>query len=285
MEKFSTEFLKGITERFTEFYLDTFDVEAELKKYRHQFSGKKIICPFNYQVCTREETVYNKNEHFKHDLTGIESVIIRYLVKNAEMLELESVTICGYNPIIGKGVHFNDIDYSKYDIVIDAPPNSYFKSFINLMISENIKFLIVGRKITTIDEEIFFHIKTNKLWVGYHSLLAENSHFGKKNADNEKFFFCCWYTNLFVETRNTILGVRGEKIDFSKPAACTCEDVLFVDDEDLIPTDYAKEMCVRLDILKNFNPKQFNLLRPADCNNIHEILKHNQYARVIISNR
>ncbi len=56
---------------------------------------------------------------------------LRTLTQNARVWGIKSITASGYNPANGKGVKFQDVDYSKYDICITNPPFSLLTEFLN----------------------------------------------------------------------------------------------------------------------------------------------------------
>ena len=62
---------------------------------------------------------------------------VRVLTQNARKWGIKSITMSGYNPALGRGIKFQDIDYSKYDICITNPPFSLMKEFTKKIIEES----------------------------------------------------------------------------------------------------------------------------------------------------
>ena len=59
---------------------------------------------------------------------------------HADAYGIKSISVSGYNPATGKGVQFQDVDYSKFDLVITNPPFSQFREFIDTMFKNEMNF-------------------------------------------------------------------------------------------------------------------------------------------------
>lgn len=62
---------------------------------------------------------------------------VRVLTQNARKWGIKSITMSGYNPALDRGIKFQDIDYSKYDIVITNPPYSLLPEFCKKIMIDN----------------------------------------------------------------------------------------------------------------------------------------------------
>lgn len=269
---------------YFEYFVDTFDVSAEIIKYKNDLRGKKILCPFNSSVTYEEIEIYSKKDGILPLKKEIQSPTAKFLLNNADSFGIESLTICGYNPLLRKGIHFKKIEYSGYDLVVDTPPNSIFFDAIKCFLEAGIGFLIVGLQTAIIDSALFDLIKDGKLWLGYHFFSAEiNSAFPNEGI-SQNFYRCCWYTNLDVEPRHTIFFSNKEAGIYKRPDECICNDVLYVDKIENISTQHIGAMCVPFEFLKTYNPKQFKLIRPGYCNDIKKIRAFVQQARIVVEN-
>ena len=67
---------------------------------------------------------------------------IRTLTQNARDWGIKSITASGYNPANGKGIKFQDVDYSKYDICITNPPFSLKAEFMGCIV-DKIDFIVL----------------------------------------------------------------------------------------------------------------------------------------------
>ncbi len=179
-----------------EFYTLYEDIANEISLYKEQLKGKKILCPCDWDESYNEEVIY-KEEGFvapsnlldtggtikridikaskkkiEKELALIRCNFVKFLVAHADTYGIISISTSGYNPSIGKGVRFQDIDYSKYDLVITNPPFSQFREFIDAMFKNNMKFLVIGPLTAITYRDIFNHIKDNKMWLGYSKQLS-----------------------------------------------------------------------------------------------------------------
>ncbi len=214
-----------------EFFTLYEDVANEVSLYKKQLKRKKIICPCDWDESYNEEIVF-KEEGFvassnlldkggtikKIDIQASKKKIekplalircnfVKFLVAHADAYGIKSISVSGYNPANGKGVKFQDVDYSKYDLVITNPPFSQFRDFINTMFKNNMEFLVVGPITAITYKEIFSHIKDNELWLGYAKQLsgfrlADGTIVLSKNPEGSVPRACKWYTNLDVAYRH-----------------------------------------------------------------------------------
>ena len=158
---------KAYREKDAEFYTLYEDIAAELPKYKDQMRGKRIICPCDWDESYNEELVYKEEgvtasdlfangsikhldlaaskDKFEKDFDAIKCQFVKFLVAHAEAYGIRSISVSGYNPQTGDGVKFQDVDYSKYDLVITNPPFSLFSEFIDVMMEAGKEFLVIGR--------------------------------------------------------------------------------------------------------------------------------------------
>ena len=68
---------------------------------------------------------------------------VRTLTQNARAWGIKSITASGYNPANGKGIKFQDVDYSKYDICITNPPFSLYGEFMKAIVGK-IDFIVLA---------------------------------------------------------------------------------------------------------------------------------------------
>lgn len=67
---------------------------------------------------------------------------VRTLTQNARAWGIKSITASGYNPANGKGIKFQDVDYSKYDVCITNPPFSLKAEFMECIVGK-IDFIVL----------------------------------------------------------------------------------------------------------------------------------------------
>lgn len=159
-----------------ECYTPMKDIANELSYWGEKFTGKRIICPCDWDILEGED-VYsmtvefsdkkeddffsptyfvNKVEKISYSLfedplqsfeitqpeaeefwkSRITCNFFRYLIKAGEQYGAKSVTASGYDPETEKGYSCLDVDYSKYDLVITNPPFSLLSKFLPILMSQ-----------------------------------------------------------------------------------------------------------------------------------------------------
>lgn len=272
--------------RFDEYYTLYEDIAAELPNYKEQFRGKRIICPCDWDESFQEALVYKEEgyvapynlislggtvkeidveqskEKIERDLGTVKCNFIKFLVAHAEAYGIKSISVSGYNPDTGEGVRFQDIDYSKYDIVITNPPFSQIIELFDILMSyEKLNFLVIGPQTAIGYKEAFKYIKTNRMWLGYHyhltgfikpdgTIVAKNDNLARS---------CCWFTNMFVTYRQDkmILTKKYTPEEYPNYYNYDAIDVSRTID---IPYDYEGKMGVPITFLQKYNPDQFEIV-------------------------
>lgn len=217
-----------------EFYTLFEDIAAELPSYKDQLKGKRILCPCDWDESYNEEIVYSAEEEIpgyslldhggtikKIDLLQSNSIakeklentkcnFVKFLLSHADTYGFSSLSVSGYNPENGEGVRFQDIDYSKYDLVITNPPFSQFREFIDVLFANHMQFLVIAPQNAITYNNVFKHIMKNEMWMGYHyHMTGFAKPDGTKYGKNDAICRCCmWVTNLDVSYRHDRLIVQ-----------------------------------------------------------------------------
>lgn len=276
---------KSREEKNDEFYTLYDDIAAELPNYKEYLKGKRIICPCDWDESFEEEIVYSDGvestpsdlftskenvkdinvpetkKKFEKDFDLIKCNFIKFLVSHAEAYGIKSISVSGFNPFFNKGIKFQEIDYTKYDVVITNPPFSLFREFVDVMIKNGKDFLIVGPQHGIMYKETFKYIIKNKIWIGYHyhltGFLLPDGSILPKNDNLPRS--CCWFTNLPVSIRNDEL-ILTQNYDPVKNPKYDNFDAIEVGSTTNIPYDYDGIMGVPITFLQKFNPEQFEIL-------------------------
>ena len=277
--------LNSYNNKNDEFYTLYDDIAAELPNYRDQLRGKRIICPCDWDESLFEEIVYNdgefvpaanlfsdggtiKNIDIPASLKRVEKNIdlvkcnfVKFLISHAEAYGIKSISVSGYNPATGEGIRFQDINYSKYDLVITNPPFSVFREFIDVMFANDIKFLVIGPQNAITYKETFEYIKSNQLWLGYHhhltGFILPDGTILKKNDALPRC--CCWFTNLDVKYRHDKL-ILTEKYSPERFPNYYNYCGIDVNETKAIPYDYRGHMGVPITFMQKYNPDQFEII-------------------------
>lgn len=203
MTKASERLLKLRIQPNDECYTPLAEIQKELYHYSKHFKGKNIICPcdwdilddgiisikieFNengeptiYKNCCKKE--YNLITMCEEDTTEIindknaindflrkriKSNFVQFFLTNGKKMGIKSITASGYNPETGKGISFEDVDYSKYDIVVTNPPFSLYKKFLNKVMTSGIDCILIAPLINRASPLEGEWIQDNKLFLGY----------------------------------------------------------------------------------------------------------------------
>lgn len=298
-----------------EFFTLYEDIANEVSLYKDQLKGKKILCPCDWDESYNEELVYKEEgfippsnlldkggtikkinikaskEKIEKDLDLIKCNFVKFLVAHAEVYGIKSISASGYNPATGKGVRFQDIDYSKYDLVITNPPFSQFREFIDTMFKNKALFLVIGPLTAITYKEVFGHIQDNEMWLGYAKQLSgfklpDGTELLAKNPEGSVARACKWYTNLEVKIRHDKI-ILTETYSTEKYPKYDNFDGIEVSKVLKIPFDYDGAMGVPVTFLQKYNPNQFEIIkfRKGDDDKDLSINGKCPYFRILIKNK
>lgn len=90
---------------------------------------------------------------------------VRALTQNARRWGIKSITASGYNPATGKGIKFQDVDYSKYDLCITNPPFSLYADFMKCII-DKIDFICLAPFLNRVTPNIGLPLMLKKAYLG-----------------------------------------------------------------------------------------------------------------------
>ena len=241
-----------------EFYTKWGDISNELQHYTNELIGKKIHLP-----CDTDDShfvmYFNENDNVTHSCED-----------------------------------FRDQDWSNVDVIVTNPPFSLFREFLNKLITENKKFLVLGSLNMITYKEVYNLIRDGKMWLGYNSGDMEfevpswyeprktryREEFGKKYRSMGNI---CWFTNIgnpcsknFIELTKTY-----NEIDYPKYDNYDAIEVSKVAD---IPNDYKGVMGVPMTFLTKYNPNQFKIVgfRKGDDGKDLRVNGKDKYFRILI---
>ena len=143
---------------------------------------------------------------------------------------------------------------SMADIVVTNPPFSIFNDYINLLLKYNKQYLIISddNKLSNVD--IFPHIKSNELWLGY----TRVKKFVQPDGSYKTFGNKCWYTNLEVSYRRQPLVLHTQ--DLSQYQKYDNYDAIEVPETKMIPDNYFEPMGLPTTFMHKFCPEQFEII-------------------------
>lgn len=270
-----------------EFYTLYQDIADEVPYYRDQLRGKRILCPCDWDESYDEVFVYKAEDEarrsdffgsgtvkeidlprssprIERDVRGMRCNFAKFLVAHAEAYGIRSVSVSGYNPRTGQGVRFQDIDYSRYDLIITNPPFSIFGEFIDVLMKNGKQFLVIGPLTAISYKNIFRYIQTNRMWLGYAKqlsgfVLGDGTALMAKCPEGSVARACKWYTNLDVSYRHDEL-ILTELYEPEKYPSYFNYDAIEVSKTKKIPDDWTGKMGVPISFLSKYNPQQFEII-------------------------
>lgn len=263
MPRTNQDFNKSRRAKDNEYYTLYKDVADEVGLYLNQLRGMRILCPCDWASSYNEQAFYTREQGIIIEPAAAGSQFIRYLVAKAEQYGFESITASGYDDRTGVGIRFQDIDYSKYDVIITNPPFSLFGEFIDTLITAGKKFLVIGSHMDGSLKNIVRYFQAGQIRIGYHyhlsGFLRPDGTILSKQESTPR---CCqWFTNLDVDLRQRPLVLTESyeetpenypKYDNYDAIECT-----YVRN---IPFDYMGKIGVPVTFLQSYNPEQFDIL-------------------------
>lgn len=250
---------KALKNKNDEFFTLFEDVEKECSNYSSYFQNKIIYCNTDNEK-SAFWLYFTKN--FKE--LKLQKVIATYLdFPSSYKLEYNGNEIIK-TKLAGNGDYSSTecIEILKTaDIIITNPPFSKSKEFINLIIKEHNKdLLVIGNENAFSSTLLFPLLKENKIWTGYNKV----KEFLTDNGDIKSFGNICWFTNLPREEKPFIkLTKNYNKKNYKKYENFEAINVDRIVD---IPKDYYGIMGVPVSIVGKYNSKQFKILGLAAGN-------------------
>jgi hypothetical protein len=177
------------------------------------------------------------------------------------------------------------------DIIITNPPFSLFREFIGWIIEGGLKFSVIGNMNAVTYNDIFLHIKANRVWYGP-SISSGDREFGvpshyplegagtRIDENGQKYIRIKgvrWFTNIDHGRRHEPLQLmtRADNLRYNKKLIKALAgaidyqkydtyDAIEVPSTDSIPSDYDGVMGVPITFLDRYNPDQFEILFNAE---------------------
>ena len=307
---------KAKKQKNDEFYTRYEDIENEVMKYRKYFRGKIVYLP-----C--DDPANKQSEFWSFFVNNFDSFGLKKLIAThydecgkAYKIWIENDTSGdGYiddsdalqEDLLGNG-DFRSPEcveiLNECDIVCTNPPFSMFREFVNWIFTAEKQFLIIGNNNAITYQEVFTHIKNDKMWVGHTAnktctfRVGEGYTYDEKltNQINDGNFYgkvpaITWFTNLPNPNRNEemVLTKTYSATEYPKYDNYDAINVNRLTD---IPKDYYEPMGVPITIVDHYNPNQFELLGLMASTTVTDvnfgypyINGKKKYARVVIKRK
>lgn len=262
----NTNLRKAAKVKNDEFYTRYEDIENEVMKYRKQFKDKIIYLPCDDPAEKKSEFWSFFVNNF--DAFGLKKLIATHFDENGRAYKIwidSDLNNDGWiddadalqEDLEGNGDFRSEecVEILKEcDIVCTNPPFSLFRELIDLIMTHNKQFLIIGNKNAYAYKEIFTLIKNNKIWTGYNAV----HNFIQPDGNIKKFGNIGWFTNLQSKKRNEelILTKTYNEIDFPYLDNYNAININKVVN---IPKDFDGYMAVPITFIDKYNPNQFEI--------------------------
>ena len=262
----NTNLRKAAKVKNDEFYTRYEDIENEVMKYRKQFKDKIVYLPCDDPAEKKSEFWSFFVNNF--DAFGSKKLIATHFDENGRAYKIwidSDLNNDGWiddadalqEDLKGNGDFRSEecVEILKEcDIICTNPPFSLFRELIDLIMTNNKQFLIIGNKNAYAYKEIFTLIKNNKIWTGYNAV----HNFIQPDGNIKKFGNIGWFTNLQSKKRNEelILTKTYNEIDFPYLDNYNAINVGKVVN---IPKDFDGYMAVPITFIDKYNPNQFEI--------------------------
>lgn len=265
----NTNLRKAAKVKNDEFYTRYEDIENEVMKYRKQFKDKIVYLPCDDPAEKKSEFWSFFVNNF--DAFGLKKLIATHFDENGKAYKIWIDSDLNSDGWIDDADAFQeDLEgngdfrseecveiLKECDIVCTNPPFSLFREFVDLLMTHNKQFLIIGNKNAYAYKNIFTYFKNNAIWTGHTQpkdfRLEDGSITKKVNG------LCRWFTNLSNSKRfeELILTKTYNENDYPYLDNYNAINVGRVVN---IPKDFDGYMAVPITFMDKYNPNQFEIL-------------------------
>ncbi len=152
---------------------------------------------FDFEGETTEEHIALAEDEIEDFLRDkLTCNFIRTFTQNARAWGIKSITASGYNPAIDRGVKFQDVDYSKYDICVTNPPFSLYSEFMKVIV-DKIDFIILAPLLNRKSTFMGIPLMEQKAFLGFGIELhmTFDNPTKENNYSGTKVVNCDWITS------------------------------------------------------------------------------------------
>ena len=192
---------------------------------------------------------------------------VRTLTQNARAWGIKSITASGYNPATGKGIKFQDVDYSQYDVCVTNPPFSLYTEFMKTIVGK-IDFVILAPLLNRNNPNVGLPLMLKQAYLGFGIELhmTFDNPTKENNYSGTKVVNCDWITS-FPEAqieRNAKHYKSGIKYDLYKDEYISMIGMTMKDGTHPIrvsmstyPEDYDGWMFATIGVLDNLDQEAY----------------------------
>jgi len=284
-----------------EFYTSFADIVNELSHWTDKLRDKNIICPCDFKPTSNISSItieFNSAKYFintvkkpqqdyydlfaefnitdcgkeisesqlRNILADQEVVnFINYLWAIGKNAGIKSITASGYDIATGRGISFDEIDYSAYDMVITNPPFSLYSSFMESIIEKNqtIEFILIAPFMNRVAPCIAIPLMERRAYLGYGRHLAMN--FNNPTGGKGKKVAIDWIVSWpdaqeEVDKLSCKTGILYDKSSYKEMPYMTMKDgskPIKINSVADIPDDYTGYMFTSVAVLDRLSYKEY----------------------------
>lgn len=219
---------------------------------------------FDFEGETAEEHIALAEDEIEDFLRDkLTCNFIRTFTQNARAWGIKSITASGYNPAIDRGIKFQDVDYSKYDVCVTNPPFSLKAEFMSCIVGK-IDFIVLLPFVSRNKNPIGIPMMLKQAYLGYgvECHLTFSNPTKANNYSGTKVVNCDWITSFSEaqQERNNKHFKSGIKYNLYKDEFEVVDKMVMKDDTCPIrvsmstyPEDYDGWMFANIGVLDNLD--------------------------------
>ena len=244
-----------------------FDVDIVANDVFSYVDSVEMIC-FEKEHPVKKTIMLAENEIADFLRNKVKCNFIRVFTQCARRWGIKSITASGYDPATSRGIKFQNVDYSKYDICVTNPPFSKYSEFMDCVIGK-IDFIILAPFLNRVNPNVGLPLMLKQAYLGFN--IHNNILFSNPTEENgfsgEKRVACDWITS-FLEAqieRNKEYANYNSNIKYEayKDEFIVCENMTMRDGthpirvSSLFPTDYDGWMFASVAVLDRLNQDEY----------------------------
>ena len=239
-----------------EFYTQYKDREKELRFYENTFKDKTVYCNCD----DPQKSNFTKFFELNFDRLKLKKLISTCFNTNGKSkIAIVEKNKPKYQGFLKKSGDFRSDEaitlLKEADIVATNPPFSLFREFIDILISNQKDFLVIGSVNAITYKNCFNYIMNNQLWLGQNCVRR----FVNTKDELVESTRSSWFSNINNQKRNEKLSLN-KKYNSKDYIAYDNYNAIEISKIKDIPFGYTGIMGVPITFLEKYNPQQFEII-------------------------
>ncbi|HEB9432489.1 TPA: adenosine deaminase [Campylobacter coli] len=239
-----------------EFYTQYEDINKELNFYKNAFKDRIVYCNCD----DPQKSNFTKFFKLNFDRLKLKKLISTSFNSNGK----GKIFIIEKNKPKYQGLLENNGDFrsdetikllKESNIIVTNPPFSLFREFIDILISNQKDFLIIGNANAISYKNCFNYMMKNKLWLGQNCVRWFINTKGELVEGARSF----WFSNINNQKRNKKISLN-RKYNNQDYITYDNYNAIEISKSKDIPSDYTGIMGVPITFLDKYNPQQFEII-------------------------